>query len=145
MKWIAASRLLKESRGADSRPASRCHGSAGPASVWLVALLSLACGGSQVELPSIGQPARGGDALSWIRRFAMDRVLDFSVWRRAEAGFVALVARNGRVVWGHTTGFSDVEDRVPMTLETRFQLASMTKPITAVARRKNKRAPLKRR
>ena len=103
------------------------------AAACIAALLSFACSGSQPELPSIGEPARGVDMLSWIRRFAMDRVLDLAVWRQWDAGYVALVARNGRVVYGRTTGFSDLEDRIPMHLATRFQLASMTKPITAVA------------
>jgi CubicO group peptidase (beta-lactamase class C family) len=108
-------------------------GFAAIATAWLAALLSLACGGSQPELAPIGEPARGADAISWVRRFAMDRVLDYRVWSGARAGFVALVARNGRVVYGRTSGWADVEARVPMTLDTRFQLSSMTKPITAVA------------
>jgi CubicO group peptidase (beta-lactamase class C family) len=101
--------------------------------MWLTAMLGLACDGSSPQLPRIGGSATEADELSWIRRFAMDRLLDFRVWSGARSGFVALVARNGRVVYGRTTGFADVEASVPMQLDTRFQLASMTKPITAVA------------
>ena len=96
-------------------------------------MLCLACGGSEPELPALDGLAREPDRLGSIRRFAMDRVLDLQIWRGAAAGFVALVAHDGRVVYGRTTGFADVEGRVPMTLDTRFQIASMTKPITAVA------------
>jgi len=93
----------------------------------------LACGGSEPELPSIGGAAPESGAISWIRRFAMDRVLDHAVWNEAAAGFVALVAREGHVAFGRTTGSADVAAHVPMQLETRFEIASMTKPITAVA------------
>lgn len=99
----------------------------------LAALVCLACGGTEPELPSLDGPVGEADRIGWIRRFAMDRVLDVQVWRGAAAGFVTFVAHDGQVVYGRTTGFADVEGRVPMTLDTRFQIASMTKPITAVA------------
>jgi CubicO group peptidase (beta-lactamase class C family) len=63
----------------------------------------------------------------------MDRLLDYRVWSGARSGFVALVARNGRPVYGYTTGWADIEAEIPMTIDTRFHIASMTKPITAVA------------
>ncbi len=103
------------------------------AAAWLAAWLCLACGGSQPEFPAIGEPAREGDAISWLQRFAMDRVLDYPVWSGKRAGFVALVARNGHLVYARTSGWADVEARVPMTLDTRFHIASLTKAITAVA------------
>jgi CubicO group peptidase (beta-lactamase class C family) len=92
-----------------------------------------ACDGTRPERPAIGEPARPGDELSWLQRFAIDRLLDFRVASGARAGFVALVARNGRVVYARTTGFADVEHRLPMSLDTRFHIASLTKPVTAVA------------
>ena len=91
------------------------------------------CGGSRPALPAIGEPAQADDELSWLQRFAIDRLLDYRVWSGARAGYVALVARNGRVAYARTTGWADVEAGEPMTLDTRFQLASMTKPVTAVA------------
>jgi CubicO group peptidase (beta-lactamase class C family) len=63
----------------------------------------------------------------------MDRVLDYRVWSGARAGFVALVARGGHLVYGYTAGWADLEAKTPMALDTRFHLASMTKPVTAVA------------
>lgn len=99
----------------------------------LVVFVALGCGGSRPEAPAIGEPASEADLLSWPRRFAMDRLLDYRVWSGSRAGFVALVARNGRVVYTRTSGWADLEQRVPMTLDTRFHIASMTKPITAVA------------
>jgi CubicO group peptidase (beta-lactamase class C family) len=108
-------------------------GGARAVAIWLAAVIALACGGSRPELPLIGEPAAEADALSWARRVAMDGVLDYRVWSGARAGFVALVARNGRLVYGRATGWADLEAAVPMTLDTPFHVASMTKPVTAVA------------
>ena len=48
-------------------------------------------------------------------------------------GIVTLVARDGKVVDVHATGFQDVESKTPMRENTIFRIASMTKPITSVA------------
>lgn len=104
-----------------------------PALLALLALLVLAaCGGEEPPLPAIGGPP-DRDGLSSLRRFALDRVLDARVASGARAGFVALVARRGRIVYARTTGWADLEAETPMTLDTRFHLASMSKAITAVA------------
>ncbi len=93
----------------------------------------IACGGSSPEATALGDLPGDPRALAWPRRFAIDRVLDYRVASGASAGYVALIARRGQVVYARTTGFAERETRRPMTLETRFQLASMTKPVTAVA------------
>ncbi len=98
----------------------------------------LACGGTEPPFPDVGGPEIGGPPsaprpLAWPRRFAIDRILDYRVFSGARAGFVALVAREGRIAYARTTGYADLEARVPMSLDTRFHIASMTKPITAVA------------
>lgn len=49
------------------------------------------------------------------------------------AGFVYAVARRGRVVRRSAIGHADIESGREMALDTVFRLASMTKPITAVA------------
>jgi CubicO group peptidase (beta-lactamase class C family) len=46
---------------------------------------------------------------------------------------VVLVARGGKAVLQEARGFADVERRLPVTLETRFNLGSMNKMFTAVA------------
>ena len=53
--------------------------------------------------------------------------------RREVGGIVTLVARDGKTVDLHATGFQDVEKRTPMRTDTIFRIASMTKPITSVA------------
>jgi len=49
------------------------------------------------------------------------------------AGTVTLVARRGKVVHFEAQGMSDVENARPMSTDTIFRIASMTKPITSVA------------
>jgi CubicO group peptidase (beta-lactamase class C family) len=48
-------------------------------------------------------------------------------------GVVTLVARRGRVVHFEAVGYRDVEAKAPMTIDTIFRIASMTKPIASVA------------
>ena len=49
------------------------------------------------------------------------------------AGAVTLLWRNGAIAQLDTVGWRDVEARQPMTRDTIFRIASMTKPITSVA------------
>ena len=48
-------------------------------------------------------------------------------------GAVTLVARKGRIAHFEAHGLADVESKRPMAKDTIFRLASMTKPVTAVA------------
>ncbi|MGE0128172.1 MAG: serine hydrolase domain-containing protein [Blastocatellales bacterium] len=47
------------------------------------------------------------------------------------AGIVTLVAHRGRIVSQNAVGFQDLESKTPMRPDTIFQIASMTKPMTA--------------
>jgi CubicO group peptidase (beta-lactamase class C family) len=49
------------------------------------------------------------------------------------AGAVALVARHGKVAYVESIGYRDLAGKTPMTDDTIFAIASMTKPITCVA------------
>jgi CubicO group peptidase (beta-lactamase class C family) len=60
---------------------------------------------------------------------AMKRYID----RKEVSGVVTMVARRGRVVHLEAAGHRDAEARTPMTTDTIFRIASMTKPITSVA------------
>src|SRR5262245_18874912 len=53
--------------------------------------------------------------------------------RREVGGIVTLVARDGKTVDLHASGFQEVEKKTPMRTDTIFRVASMTKPITSVA------------
>ena len=52
--------------------------------------------------------------------------------RHEAAGTVTLVARKGKVLSLEAVGWRDLEARVPMKVDTIFQIASMTKPVTAI-------------
>jgi CubicO group peptidase (beta-lactamase class C family) len=48
-------------------------------------------------------------------------------------GAVALVVRHGKVAYQTTVGYRDVGTKTPMTADTIFAIASMTKPVTCIA------------
>jgi len=48
-------------------------------------------------------------------------------------GAIALVARDGKLVYLDVAGFQDVEHKVPLRRDTILRLHSMTKPVVAVA------------
>ena len=49
------------------------------------------------------------------------------------AGYVIMVARHGKLIYSSAVGMRDRENAVPMTLDTRFRIFSMTKPVTSAA------------
>ncbi|WP_277187520.1 serine hydrolase [Caballeronia sp. BR00000012568055] len=49
------------------------------------------------------------------------------------AGVVMLTWRNGEIAQADAIGYRDTEARTPMTRDTLFRIASMTKPVTSVA------------
>ena len=49
------------------------------------------------------------------------------------SGFVTLIWRKGEVVQVNAVGHRDVEAGAPMTRDTLFRIASMTKPVTSIA------------
>lgn len=60
-------------------------------------------------------------------------VLEEAVEQKLISGAVGLVAVHGNVVFEEAVGWKDVEDQQPMTADTIFRIASMTKPITSTA------------
>lgn len=48
-------------------------------------------------------------------------------------GLAVTVARHGRVVYQMSAGFADPDDRIPLTDAHLFRIASVSKPVTAVA------------
>jgi CubicO group peptidase (beta-lactamase class C family) len=60
---------------------------------------------------------------------AMQRYVD----RGEVPGVVTLIARRGRVVHFESIGYRDIGSKTPMTPDTIFRIASMTKPIVAAA------------
>jgi CubicO group peptidase (beta-lactamase class C family) len=48
-------------------------------------------------------------------------------------GVAVLVARDGKIAWQGAFGFADVEKKVPVTVDTKFRIGSITKQFTAAA------------
>jgi CubicO group peptidase (beta-lactamase class C family) len=63
----------------------------------------------------------------------LGRLLQASVDRGDHAGFVSVIARDGRIVDFRTIGVRDVASAAPMRSDTILRLYSMTKVIVAVA------------
>ncbi len=79
---------------------------------------------------STGTPGGGFDSFR-LRR--IDTLAARMVGSGEVAGLVAVVARDGVVRYRTAAGWQDREAGVPMSPSTLFRMASMTKPITAVA------------
>jgi len=71
--------------------------------------------------------------ISNVRLERIETVLQEEVDQGIRAGFVAMVAKDGKVVYSTAVGMANREREIPMTEETRFLLGSMTKPIVTVA------------
>lgn len=105
----------------------------------LAAILALAIAScTRNAPPDVGVPPADPNLpepvpLSWLSTVALDRFLAGSAWFGLQSGYVAMFARDGRVVHATTAGYADIDAARPMELDTRFRLASMTKPVTAVA------------
>ena len=63
----------------------------------------------------------------------LDAVLDNALAQQQIVGAVVVAARNGEVVYQRAVGMADREKGKAMSLETRFRLASMSKPIVSAA------------
>jgi uncharacterized protein YbbC (DUF1343 family)/CubicO group peptidase (beta-lactamase class C family) len=89
------------------------------------AILTFAHQAISIQLPS-GSPATLG--MSTERLARMDQVIAASIEKKELPGAVVLVARHGRVAWRKAYGSRAVEpQREPMTADTIFDLASLTK------------------
>jgi CubicO group peptidase (beta-lactamase class C family) len=101
----------------------------------LVTLLTIGCNGKSLELnvPAAADDSEARGELTWWSRAAIDSYLRYNVWSDTRSGFVALLARDGVPVYANAVGWKDIASGQPMTMDTPVRLASMTKPVTAVA------------
>ncbi|HIG41864.1 MAG: serine hydrolase domain-containing protein [bacterium] len=66
----------------------------------------------------------------------LDRITEHmnqAVEKGTMVGGLAMIARNGKIVYSETYGLRDREENKPMTEDTIFRIYSMSKPITSVA------------
>jgi CubicO group peptidase (beta-lactamase class C family) len=53
--------------------------------------------------------------------------------KNLQPGIAAGIVYDGELIWGEGFGFADIESKKPVTLDTRFRIASISKTFTAVA------------
>src|SRR5512139_333288 len=75
----------------------------------------------------------GAAGFSTERLRKVDEFIDRTIARGEVTGGVALVARNGKVVYVTARGTMDATTKKPMQKDSFFRMASMTKPVAAVA------------
>jgi CubicO group peptidase (beta-lactamase class C family) len=63
----------------------------------------------------------------------IDTLFQHYVDKRWMPGATALIARNGKVIYETAIGFRDLESEISLTIEDIFRLASMSKPVIAMA------------
>src|SRR5882724_2398956 len=82
-------------------------------------------------IPKVQSPEEVGFLATRLKRLS-DRINE-GVQKGELPGAVVLIARNGKIVMFDAFGFRDREAKAPMTTDTIFRIASMTKPIVSVA------------
>ena len=97
---------------------------------YILFLMVLTVSAFSHELPMVEPEAVG---LSTERLSRIDKVMEAHVAQQKIAGGVTLLARHGKIAHLGAYGMMDVEAEKPMTSDTIFRIASMTKPITSVA------------
>ncbi|WP_150642760.1 serine hydrolase domain-containing protein [Pseudomonas fluorescens] len=88
----------------------------------LAAVTAFFCG--SLASADTGQPELAG---------RLDGVIERAVAEQRIVGTVVIVLRDGQVVYRRAAGFADREAASPMTQDTIFRLASVTKPIVSAA------------
>ena len=112
-----------------------------------LALALAACGGEaadttadmQAPVQALAAPAAAVEAvapaapsLSTERLALIEKRLQEEVDQGVRSGFVAMVGTSEGAVYETAVGLADIEAGKPMTLQTQFRIASMTKPVTSV-------------
>jgi CubicO group peptidase (beta-lactamase class C family) len=82
-------------------------------------------------IPKAQSPEEAGFSTTRLKRLS-DRINE-GVKAGELPGAVVLIARNGKIVMLEAFGYRDREAKAPMKTDTIFRIASMTKPIVAVA------------
>ena len=63
----------------------------------------------------------------------IDKVLTTEAKEGRFPGFVTVVQKEGRTIYKHVGGYSDIDEGIPYKEDSLFRIYSMTKPITGVA------------
>ena len=94
-------------------------------------LLFLSAPSAQAQGLPAAKPEEVG--LSSERLARIGTILSDDVERGRIPGVVIMVARKGRLAYVQSVGFRDKAAGAPMTVDSIFRIASMTKPMVSVA------------
>ncbi len=63
----------------------------------------------------------------------LDKWIERTMHKSLQPGLAVAVVYDGELLWGKGYGYADLELKTPVTLDTRFRIASITKTFTATA------------
>lgn len=63
----------------------------------------------------------------------LDKWIVLRVRERHLTGLAVGIVHDGNLIWGKGYGMANVDQKIPVTLDTRFRIASITKTFTAIA------------
>ncbi|MCH6232355.1 serine hydrolase domain-containing protein [Cognataquiflexum rubidum] len=99
----------------------------------LVCMHGIAQTTSIKKSPPLSEAAAQSAGISPERLKKLDGMLEESVKNEELPGLVALIVRNGKIVYHSAKGFADVESGKAMQKDAIFRIASQTKAITSTA------------
>lgn len=97
----------------------------------IVGVLLIAANAALAQLAVPDDPGATGFVSPRLKR--IDDAINAEIAAGKIPGAVALVARNGNIVYLKSFGFADIDSQTPMQNDSIFRIASMTKAITSVA------------
>lgn len=84
-------------------------------------------------LTQVAMRDQGGPGVIVERLGRIDAAINAEIETGGIPGAVAMIVKNGEVVYHKSFGFADIESNAPMQTDSIFRIASMTKAITSVA------------
>lgn len=63
----------------------------------------------------------------------LDQWIEYTMHRDQQPGLAIGIVHDGDLIWGKGYGIADTDHAIPVTLDTRFRIASVTKTFTATA------------
>src|SRR5690606_3961629 len=83
------------------------------------------------NLSSVSRPEEAGFSAERLAR--IDRMLEEHVKDGRVPGAVAMIVRNGKIVYHKSFGYSDIEKKSALKKDDIFRIASQSKAITSLA------------
>jgi CubicO group peptidase (beta-lactamase class C family) len=78
-------------------------------------------------------PAASAANVTGLGSAELDSYIEREMWAMRTPGLAVLVVKDGQVLWSKGYGYADLEQQIPVTPDTVFVLASVSKMIVATA------------